>query len=86
MIKELKYLIYAICIFIFIVLIGRYYFSDENKKKSFRSLSNIDKKLEIYAKKLPILENDTKNIIEYIEQKNLKKKKYNFWKLLETKE
>ena len=74
MIKELKYLIYAICIFIFIVLIGRYYFSDENKKKSFRSLSNIDKKLEIYAKKLPILESDTKNIIEYIEQKNLKKK------------
>ena len=86
MIKELKYLIYAICIFIFIVLIGRYYFSDENKKKSFRSLNNIDKKLEIYAKKLPILENDTKNIIEYIEQKNLKKKKYNFWKLLETNE
>ena len=86
MIKELKYLIYAICIFIFIVLIGRYYFSDENKKKSFRSLSDIDKKLEIYAKKLPILENDTKNIIEYIEQKNLKKKKYNFWKLLETNE
>ena len=63
-----------------------YYFSDENKKKSFRSLSNIDKKLEIYAKKLPILESDTKNIIEYIEQKNLKKKKYNFWKLLETNE
>lgn len=86
MIKELKYLIYAICIFIFIVLIGRYYFSDENKKKSFRSLSNIDKKLEIYSKKLPILESDTKNIIEYIEQKNLKKKKYNFWKLLETNE
>ena len=86
MIKELKYLIYAIFIFIFIVLIGRYYFSDENKKKSFRSLSNIDKKLEIYAKKLPILESDTKNIIEYIEQKNLKKKKYNFWKLLETNE
>ena len=86
MIKELKYLIYAICIFIFIFLTGRYYFSDENKKKSFRSLSNIDKKLEIYAKKLPILESDTKNIIEYIEQKNLKKKKYNFWKLLETNE
>ena len=86
MIKEVKYLIYAICIFIFIVLIGRYYFSDENKKKSFRSLSSIDKKLEKYAQKLPILESDTKNIIEYIEQKNFKKKKYNFWKLLETNE
>ena len=86
MIKELKYLIYAICIFIFIVLIGRYYFSDENKKKSFRSLSNIDKNLEIYAKKLPILESDTKNIIEYAEEKNSKKKKYNFWKLLDSNE
>ena len=34
-------------------------------------------------KKLPILENDTKNIIEYVEQSNKKKKKFNFWKLLE---
>ena len=86
MLKEIKYLIFIVIIALFIFLTGRYYFSDENKKKSFRSLSNIDKNLEIYAKKLPILESDTKNIIEYAEEKNSKKKKYNFWKLLDSNE
>ena len=34
---------------------------------------------------LPILENDTENIIEYVNQTNKKKKKkFNFWKLLEN--
>ena len=87
MIKEIKYLIFIITIFIFLFLTGKYYFSDTNKKKSFRSFSTIDKKISIYAEKLPILENDTKNIIEYVEQlNNKKKKKFNFWKLLESNE
>ena len=65
----------------------RYYFSDDNKKNSFRSLNNIEKKIDIFAEKLPILEDDTKNIIEYVEKSNSKKKKkFNFWKLLETNE
>ena len=43
--------------------------------------------MESYAEKLPVLESDTKNIIEYIEQSNnKKKKKFNFWKLLESDE
>ena len=68
-------------------LTGKYYFSDANKKNSYRSLNNIDKKFNTYAKNLPILENDTKNIIEYVDQSNSKKKKnFNFWKLLETNE
>ncbi len=37
-----------------------------------------------YQKKLPVLDDDTKNIIEYVEQKDTKKKKFNFWKLLES--
>ena len=39
-------------------------------------------------KKLPVLEDDTKNIIEYVEQpsNNKKKKKFNFWKLLDSNE
>ena len=86
MFKEIKYFIFLSIITFFIILIVKYYFSDENKKKSFRSLNNIDQKLDIYVKKLPVLENDTKNIIEYVEQSNSKKKKYNFWKLLETNE
>ena len=63
---------------------GKYYFSDDNKKNSFRSLSNIDKKIDIYSEKLPVLENDTKDIIQYVEKSNKdKKKKFNFWKLLD---
>ena len=85
MLKEFKYVFFicVICLFIFFTI--RYYVSDDNKKKSFRSLSNIEKKINIYAEKLPILENDTNNIIEYVEQSNdKKKKKFNFWKLLEN--
>ena len=87
MLKEIKYLIFIILIFLFLFFVGKYYFSDTNKKNSFRSLNNIDYRIELYAQKLPILEDDSKNIIEYIEQTNNKqKKKFNFWKLLETNE
>ena len=87
MIKEVKYLIYIFIIILFVFFTGKYYFSDTNKKNSYRSLSNIDKKINSFVSKLPILENDTNNIIEYVEQSNSsKKKKFNFWKLLENDE
>ena len=87
MLKEIKYFIFIFIISLFLFLTIRYYFSDTNKKNSYRSLINIDEKIEIYSEKLPILEDDTKNIIEYVEQSNNKKrKKFNFWKLLETNE
>ena len=87
MLKEIKYLIFLLIIVIFLFLTGKYYFSDLNKKNSYRSLINIDEKIKIYTEKLPILEDDTKNIIEYVEQSNKKKKKkFNFWKLLENNE
>ena len=83
MIKELKYLFFLIIIFFFIFFTARYYFSDENIKKSYRSLSSIDEKINNIEKDLILLENDTKNIIEYVEFKNNKKKnKYSFWELL----
>ena len=87
MLKEIKYLIFLLIISLFIFFTTKYYFSDDNKKKSYRSLKNIDQKIEIYSEKLTILEDDTKNIIEYVEQTNIKKKKkFNFWKLLENNE
>jgi len=87
MLKEIKYLIFALIICLFLFLIAKYYFSDSNKKNSYRSLNSIDKKINIYAENLPVLEDDTQNIIEYVEQSNnKKKKKFNFWKLLETNE
>mgnify|MGYP001182592086 FL=1 len=87
MLKEIKYLIYISIICLSLVLTGRYYFSDDNKKNSYRSLKSLNEKINIYSEKLPVLEDDTKDIIEYAEQSNnKKKKKFNFWKLLETNE
>ncbi len=87
MIKEIKYLIYIFIICLFLFFNGKYYFSDINKKNSYRSLNNLDEKINIYAENIPLLEDNTKNIIEYAEQSNSKKKKkFNFWKLLETDE
>ena len=87
MLKEIKYSIYIFIIFLFLLLTGKYYFSDINKKNSFRSLNTIDKKIEKYVEKLPVLKDDSKNIIEYVEQSNIKKKKkFNFWELLESNE
>ena len=85
MLKEIKYLIFIIIISLFLFFIGKYYFSDENIKKSYRSYKNIDEKIKVYSKDLPILENDTQDIVEYVKQTNKKKKKkFNFWKLLEN--
>ena len=85
MLKEIKYLIFIVIITLFIFFTGKYYFSDENIKKSYRSYKNIKEKIKIYSKELPILENDTKDVIEYVKQTNeKKKKKFNFWKLLEN--
>ena len=87
MIKEIKYLLFILIIFLFILFSGKYYFSESNKKNSYRSLNTIDQKIDIFAEKLPVLEDDTKNIIEYVEQSNKKKKKkFNFWRLLEPNE
>ena len=87
MLKEIKYFIFIFIICLFLFLTGRYYFSDTNIKNSYRSLQNIDQKINTYSKNRPILEDDTKNIIEYVEQSSTKKKKkFNFWKLLETNE
>ena len=87
MLKEIKYFIFTFIIILFLFLTGKFYFSDTNRKNSYRSFNYMDKKIDIYSEKLPILEDDTKNIIEYVEQSNnKKKKKFNFWKLLESNE
>ena len=85
--KEVKYVIFIVVISSFLFFTVKYYFSDENVKKSYRSYNSIDKRIKIYSLKLPILENDTNDVIEYVNQTNKKKKKkFNFWKLLENDE
>ena len=83
MIKELKYFLYVITIIFFIFFILSYYFSDENKKNSYRLIKLFDSKIIKYSKTLQSLESDTENIVEYIENNfNKDKKKYKFWELI----
>jgi len=83
MIKELKYFSYTITIISFVFFILNYYFSDENKKNSYRSTKIFDTKIVKYSETLQTLESDTENIVEYIENTfNKDKKKYKFWELI----
>ena len=66
MLKEIKYLIFVVIIILFLFFTGKYYFSNENIKNSYRSYKNIDEKIKVYSKNLPLLKNDTENIIEYV--------------------
>ncbi len=75
MLKEIKYLIFITIIIIFLFFTGRYYFSNDNIKNSYRSYKNINQKIKDYSKNLPLLRNDTDNVIEYVKQTDKKKKK-----------
>ena len=83
MLKELKYLLFLIVIVLFFSISFKYYFSNENKKNSYRSLKNVEDKTENYSRNLILLKSDTVNIVEYVEKSiNKNKKNYNFWKLI----
>ena len=85
MLKEIKYLSFIVIIALFLFFTGKFYFSNENIKDTYRTYKNIDQKIKDYSKNLPLLKNDTENIIEYVKQTDKKKKKkFNFWKLLEN--
>ena len=85
MLKELKYLLHLLTIFIFFFILLKFYLSDSYEKKLYRSLNNFDEVIKNFSQNLPLLENDTQNVIEYVDNNTDKsKKKYNFWKLIEN--
>ena len=87
MIKELKNLLFIFIILLFIFLTLKYYFSDTNKKNSYRSLKLIDDKIINFSQNLTLLNSDTVNVVEYVEKTIDKNKKdYNFWKLIKNNE
>ena len=81
----IKKLFYTISFFLFIIFITNFYFSNENIKKIniSRDTNQVEKKsLDI---DLPILKNDTNNIIVYkndIENYKKERKNYKFWDLI----
>jgi hypothetical protein len=87
MIKELKYLLYLFVIILFFFLSIKYYFSDDNKKNSYRSNKQVDEKIINYSQNITLLKSDTVDIVEYVEKTiDKNKKNYNFWKLIDNNE
>ena len=82
MIKELKFFFFLVITIIFIFFSLKYYFSDENYKNYYRSLSKVDNKINEIGTNLVFLKNDTNDIIEHLELNTIKKKKYSFWELI----
>ena len=85
MLKNIKNIFYLGSFFIFIILTTRFYFSDQNIRKTNKSRSQYSVKLNNNTQNLPLLRNDTNNIIDYIndiEVYKKKKKKYTFWDLI----
>tara|TARA_B100000941_G_scaffold284681_1_gene255736 strand:- start:597 stop:860 length:264 start_codon:yes stop_codon:yes gene_type:complete len=86
--KKLINILMVFFIIFFIFSIFKYYFSNMNvNNKSFNRL-NIDQILQEKIKDLPILVNDTNNVIEFnnsINEEINDEKKRKFWDLLKIK-
>ena len=84
MFKKIINMFFLIFFFTFIFLVVRYYFSDQNFILTNKSRSLYSLKLNKYEDNLPLLKNDTNNIIVYKndleEFKNKRKKR--FWEKL----
>ena len=88
MLKEVKYVVYLLTIFFFIFFVIKYYFSEDNIKWSNKVILQYQNILDKKFINLPIIKDDTNDIIEYTSEiedfKNKKQRK--FWDLLKTSE
>ena len=87
MFKVINIFIIALVISFFIV-IYKYYFSSKNIEKKNYNRNNIDEIINTKISNLPILENDTDNVIEFNDGFSTKiknDKPRSFWNLLKSK-
>ena len=85
MLKKIKNIFFLLLFFTFIFLTANFYFSDENIMTVNKSMAIYPVEIINKIHNLPILKNDTADIIEYrndMEVYKKKKKKYTFWNLL----
>ena len=84
--KKITNIFFLISFITFIFLVTKYYFSEQNIILTNKSRSSYSLMLSKYEINLPLLKNDTNNIIIYIndleEFKNKRKKR--FWEELIT--
>ena len=88
MFKEFYKVVYFIIILLFVYLLFTIYFSEENIKKIKKNRVYIENSFKDYLSNLPILENDTNDVIIYNSSEFLEKKikKRKFWELLKKNE
>ena len=83
MLKEVKYVVYLLTIFFFIFFVIKFYLSENNIKWSNRVILQYQNLLDKKFINLPIIKDDTNDIIEYTSEiedfKNKKQRK--FWDL-----
>ena len=88
MLKEVKYLVYLLTIFFFIFFVIKFYLSENNIKLSNKVMLQHQNILDKKFIGLPIIKDDTNDIIEYTNEiedfKNKKQRK--FWDLFKTSE
>ena len=84
MYRKIKNILFLIIFFSFIFLVTKYYFSEQNEIFTNKSRSLYLMTLSDDKNNLPILENDTNNIIIYIDDLEdfKKKRKKRFWEKL----
>ena len=88
MLKEVKYVVYLLTIFFSIFFVVKFYLSENNIKRSYKVIHQYQKELDKKFNNLPIIKNDTNDIIEYTNEieKFKNKKQRKFWDLLKTNE
>ena len=88
MLKEIKYVVYLLTIFFSIFFVIKFYLSENNIKLSNKVMFQYQNELNKKFNNLPIIKNDTNDIIEYTNEieefKNKKQRK--FWDLFKTNE
>ena len=88
MFKEIKYVVYLLTIFFSIFFVVKFYLSENNIKLSNKVMLQYQNELDKKFNNLPIIKDDTNDIIEYTNEieefKNKKQRK--FWDLLKTNE
>ena len=88
MLKEVKYVVYLLTIFFFIFFVIKFYLSENNIKLSNKVMLQHQNILDKKLINLPIIKDDTNDIIEYTSEiedfKNKKQRK--FWDLFKTNE
>ena len=85
MLKKIINIFYLTSFLIFIILTVRFYFSEQNIRETNKSRSFYSVKINNKTQNLPLLKNDTNNIIEYINDVEVykkNKKKFTFWDLI----